>query len=322
MKNSKQRRRRLPCAAASLLVSMLAFAGPSRAEPAEAAPPIADPLVHAGRALAYEQLDHASLESVTTPARLMRVAQGGFAPTEIWRALEHGERVECLDCIPFVSKLLYADDAKTREISAWWLRRRIFGVFGPGEVYSRLIEALNDKSVPEPRRAHAAEALGEFLSAAGTPHVAEASVQDTSALVRRAAVRALQRLNSAGPNGELAVALADPDEGVRLAALHASTRINVFSDLDQIALRIDDASSSVRVRAVEALGALRARDAVVALIAKLSPDNEATASVRAAAAAALGELGDPAARPALQEAYGSDSDRFVRDAARVALRRL
>ena len=91
-----------------------------------------------------QQLERTSLETVTTPERLLRVAQGGYAPTEIWRALEHGEKVECLNCIPAVSKLLYNDDAKTREISAWWLRRRIFGVFGPGEVYSRLITAVGD----------------------------------------------------------------------------------------------------------------------------------------------------------------------------------
>ncbi len=275
-----------------------------------------------GRALSYRDLDTASLETVTTPDRLMRVAQGGFAPTEIWRALEHGEKVECLNCIPYVSRLIYDDHAKTREISAWWLRRRIFGVFGPGQVYSQIVATLNDGAQSETRRAYAAEALGEFLSSAGTPHVARAVVDDSSPLVRQSAVRALQRLNTAGPNGELAVALSDPNEQVRLAAIHASTRINVFRDVDQVAARIDDESSTVRTRAIQALGALGARDAVVALIAKLSAANEAAASVRAAAAAALGEIGDPAARSAVLEASENDSDRFVRDAARVALLRL
>lgn len=321
MTQMNPRPRPLLRAAFSILATAMALAGASHAQDTD--PQLsADLRAHAGRAMAYQQLDRASLESVTTPTRLMRVAQGGFAPTEIWRALEHGERVECLDCIPYVSDLLYNDDAKTREISAWWLRRRIFGVFGPGQVYSQLIGALNDKTVSETRRAHAAEALGEFLSSAGTPHVANAVVADESPLVRLGAVRALQRLNSAGPNGELAVALGDPDEKVRLAALHASTRVNVFQDIDQIVARIDDPSSTVRVRAIEALGALGARDAVVAMIAKLSPQNEPTPSVRAAAAAALGELGDPQARTAVQAAYDGDPDHFVRDAARVALRRL
>ena len=122
-----QARRPLLRAAFSILASAMTLAGASQAQ--ENDPQLsADLRTHAGRAIGYQQLDRASLESVTTPARLMRVAQGGFAPTEIWRALEHGERVECLDCIPYVSDLLYNDDAKTREISAWWLRRRIGNV--------------------------------------------------------------------------------------------------------------------------------------------------------------------------------------------------
>jgi hypothetical protein len=276
----------------------------------------------AGRATVYQQMDKAQLESLTTPERLKNVARGGFAPTEIWRALEHGEKVECLDCIPYVAKLLYDDNAKNREISAWWLRRRIFGVFGPGQVYSRTVATLNDKTQPEKRRAFAAEALGEFLTGAGTRHVAQAILADESPMVRASAVRALQRMNSQGANGELGVALSDPDEQVRLSAIHASTRVNVFTDIAGLTARLDDSSSAVRTQAIEALGTLRSRDAVVSIVARLSPENESAPSVRAAAAAALGQIGDGAAREAVQNARDNDSDRFVRDAAAVALRLL
>jgi len=296
---------------------------PSLTQAQEAAPELdADLRAHAGRALAYKQLERTSLETVTTPERLLRVAQGGYAPTEIWRALEHGEKVECLSCIPAVSKLLMSDEAKTREISAWWLRRRIFGVFGPGEVYSRIVSTVADLNQSEKQRAYAADALGEFLTAAGVAPVARAAVDDPSPLVRRSAVRALMRLNTAGPGGELGLALSDPDEQVRLAALHASIRVNVFRDVASVAARLDDSSSAVRTRALEALGTLRAQDAVVAIIAKLSPENEPQASVRAAAAAALGELGAREARESVRAAAESDPDHFVRDAAAVALRRL
>jgi HEAT repeat protein len=270
----------------------------------------------------YQQMDQASLETLSTPDRLRNIAKGGFAPTEIWRTLEHGEKVECLDCIPAISKLLYDGDARTREISAWWLRRRIFGVFGPGQVYERTITTLDDKTKSEKQRAYAAEALGEFLSSAGTPHVARALVEDSSPLVRLSAVHALQRLNTAGPNTELSVALADPDEKVRVAALHASTRINAFNDIAAVAGLVDDSSSTVRTRALEALGTLKARDAVVAIAAKLSPQSEASASVRAAAATALGQIGDGSVRQAVQDARDNDPDHFVRDAASVALRQL
>jgi HEAT repeat protein len=319
MKRMNEIRRTLLSALAALAALGLVGDGIAQEADAELS---ADLRAHAGRALAYRQLERASLETVTTPERLLRVAQGGFAPTEIWRALEHGEKVECLACIPVVSKLLLDDDAKTREISAWWLRRRVFGVFGPGEVYSQMVATINDPSASEKRRAYAADALGEFLSSAGTRHVAQAMVADPSALVRQSAVRALLRLNSAGPNGELGVALSDPEEKVRLEALNASTRVNVFRDIDQVVARLDDPSSAVRTRAAEALGALHAGDAVVAMIAKLSPANEALPSVRAAVAAALGEIGDRSARAAIQGAATDDPDHFVRDAAAVALRRL
>jgi hypothetical protein len=307
--------------AAFALLTALGAAPLTRAADATAPDPSQD-RARAGRSTVYQGVDTASLETVTTPERLKSVAGGGFAPTEIWRALEHGEKVECLDCIPQVSKLLFNDNANTREISAWWLRRRIFGVFGPGEVYSQIIDTLEDKSQPEKKRAYAAQALGEFLTGGGVEHVANAIVADPSPLVRLGAVKALERLNSAGPNSELSVALADSDEQVRLAAVHAATRVNIFNDIAQLAARLDDSSSTVRSQALDALGAMKAKDAVVAIVAKLSVSNESAASVRAAAAAALGEIGDGAAHDAVQDARDNDPDHFVRDAAAVALRRL
>lgn len=195
-------------------------------------------------------------------------------------------------------------------------------MFGSGQVYERTVATLDDKTKSEKQRAYAAEALGEFLTSAGTPHVALALVEDPSPMVRLSAVRALQRLNNAGPNGELSVALADPDEKVRVAAIHASTRINAFNDIAGITALVADTSSTVRTRALEALGTLKARDAVVAIAAKLSPANETSASVRAAAATALGEIGDGSVRQAVQDARDNDPDHFVRDAANVALRQL
>src|SRR5689334_2078761 len=108
MKHMKLTRRPLLVAVAALCGAL----GLGRAVSAQEADPelSADLRAHAGRAIAYEQLDRSSLETVTTPERLLRVAQGGYAPTEIWRALEHGEKVECLSCIPVVSKLLFDEN--------------------------------------------------------------------------------------------------------------------------------------------------------------------------------------------------------------------
>src|SRR5262249_25665000 len=138
---------------------------------------------------------------------------------------------------------------------------------------------------------------------------------------RKAAAHGLWRINSQGPSGELAVAIADKDESVRLEALYAATRINVFTGVTAVVARISDDSPKVRKRAAEALGAFPDKDAVWALIALTSPTTETDSQVRVAAVAALGAIGDPQAKDAVKAAE-SDPNGFVRDAALIAERKL
>lgn len=278
---------------------------------------------HTGRSSVYGNLKNASLEAVSTPSAMLSLikAPDSAAPTAIWTMLEHGERVECLDCVPYVSKMLYNSNPKTREISAWWLRRRIFGVFGKGEVYEQTVKTATDTKASELSRAYAVNALGEFLEGAGIEPVAQALSGDSSAKVRLAAVNSLIRLNNQGPNSELSDALSDEEEEVRLAALNGATHINVFSNLDRVANLISDSSPLVRRRAAQTLGTFKNGDAVVGLIAITSPANEPDAGVRAAAVWALGQIADSQALDAVLAAE-NDSDSGVRDAAQVALRRL
>jgi HEAT repeat protein len=298
--------------AASLFASLGVAADPSAADSRRL-----------GRSTVYKHLPDNSLEKVTAPDYIKSIGArpGNYAPTEIWRALEHGETVECLDCIPGISKLLYDSHPKTREISAWWLRRRVFGVFGPGQVYAKTVATLADRSAPEKNRAYAAEALGEFLSRSGVKFVAAALASDPSPMVRKSSAAALERLNHQGPNGELGNALADGDEEVKLAALRASVRIHVFTHVDKVLTLISDPSARVRKRAAENLGVMRSRDAVVGLVALTSSATEKDAGVRAAAVASLGRIADKGARPAVEAAL-QDPAPFVRDAARISLRRL
>src|SRR6478609_40853 len=289
---------------------------------------------HLGRSTVYENLKNSSLEAISTSDRLLNLlstkdkntgkryanVEASFAPTQYWTMLEYGERVECLDCVPFVSKLLYSSNAKSREISAWWLRRRIFGVFGKGEVYEQTINTATDQKASELSRAYAVNALGEFLEGAGIDPVSQALTGDDSAKVRLAAVNALIRLNNQGTNSELSAALLDKDEEVRLAALNGATHINVFSNLDRVAMLISDPSPTVRRRAAQTLGTFKNRDAVVPLIA-LTGAQEPDAGVRAAAVWALGQIADVAALDAVLAAQ-NDSDSAVRDSANIALRRL
>jgi HEAT repeat protein len=273
-----------------------------------------------GTATVYRGIRDDQIEQLSSPDRIKSVVAKAGSPSAIWQALEHGEKVECLDCIPAVEKLLYDGNSKNREIAAWWLRRRIFGVFGQGEVYSRTVDTLKTHADAS-TRARAAEALGEFLDSAGVPHVAASLLADSEPVVRAASARALDRLNTPGPNGELAKALGDRDESVRIAALGAAMHVHGFTDVAAVARLAYDDSAVVRRHAAGALGQMRARDSVTALIGLTSAAQESDAKTRASAAHALGLIGDASARDALMAAM-SDPDSFVRDAARVALRRL
>lgn len=256
------------------------------------------------------------IEHISPRARIKSAAASG-SMTAIWEALEHGERVECLDCIPIVEGLLYDADRRTREIAAWWLRRRIFGVFGEGQVYERALQTLQADADPI-RRTYAAEALGELLSRPGIDAVALAAERDPDPRVRAAAASALGRLNDDG-DGALSKALADDAPEVRLAALRAASRLNVFADLPAVVRLAGDGDAIVRRRAAELLGHLRAPEGVDGLLA-LATDPDA--DVRNAACHALGALRDPRARPILEDLAKGDPSALVRGQARIALRRL
>ena len=274
-----------------------------------------------GRAEVYKQLSPESLESVSTPLEISKLAAPNIAPTTVWKVLEHGEKLECLACVPVVSKLLYNSNAKTREISAWWLRRRIFGVFGPGQVYEQTLNTLGNASESESHRIYAANALGEFLYQGGEAALSKAAVGDASSAVRKAAVAGLERLNSSGVQGELAQALADSEADVKLAALHAATHINAFTDVSAVVGLISDSSPLVRRRAAETLGVFKAADAVAGLIELAKPEQESDTAVRAAAIWALGQIGDPAATDVILDAQ-KDGDTSIRSAANVSARLL
>jgi HEAT repeat protein len=270
-----------------------------------------------GFASVYGDLPADQAEALSTPDHIKSAVANG-APTLVWEALEHGEKVECLDCIAAVAPLLYDSNAKTREIAAWWLRRRIFGVFGPGEVYQQTIDTLAGDSDPA-RRANAAYALGEFFAAPGIAACATALASDVDPRVRAASASALGRLNDDG-GGALGTALGDTDASVKIAALGAASRVNTFSGLSAVAGLSMDADVTVRRRALEVLDALGAKDAVTVVAAVAQKD--ADAGVRAAACHALGTFGDPSALPIVQTLAKTDPDGFVRDQAQIALLRL
>ena len=265
----------------------------------------------------YGQIRADQAEFLSSGDRILSAAASG-APSAIWEALEHGEKVECLDCIAPVATLLYDANHDDREIAAWWLRRRILGVFGDGEVYQQTVNTL--ASDPDPvRRSYAANALGEFLVPPGVVACAAAVTGDSDPGVRAAAASALGRLNDDG-NGALGASLSDSDSGVKLAALTSAGRINTFSGVAQVAALVGDPDPLVRKRAVEILDSYQASDTVAAVLNLAQHDTDA--GVRLASCHALGTFGDSSVQSALLTNLADRPDTLVRDQANIALQRL
>lgn len=265
----------------------------------------------------YGNIPPDQIEFISTSDRIKSVSASG-SMSAIWETLEHGEKVECVECIPSVEPLMYDANPRTREIAAWWLRRRVFGVFGKGEVYERTLQAL--ASDPDPkRRTYAANAIGEFLAAPGIEAVANAIDRDGDPNVRAAAATALGRLNDDG-RGALGRAMADVDPRVKIAALGAAGRVNNFVDVQAVTKLVGDQDAGVRRRSADLLGAMRAKDSVDGLmaIAKNDPDD----NVRNSACHALGQIRDGKARPVLEDIKANDKSGLVRDQAAIALRRM
>ena len=225
-------------------LAVLATAGSARSDSADAG----------SIAAVYGNLPPDQAEFLSSPEHIKSVALSSGSPMEIWETLEHGESVECLDCIAAVAPLLYAGDSHTREIAAWWLRRRTFGVFGAGEVYQTTVSTLaSDPSAM--RRANAASALGEFLDAKGITPVATALAGDADEGVRTSAALALGRLNDDGA-GALGKAMGDASVPVKLAALTSASKINAFTDNASISTLLGDGDARVRKRAANVLDKL------------------------------------------------------------------
>lgn len=292
--------------ACAVLFGAVSFSGnPAQGQ---AAPP------RGGVANTYGDIGKTQEEKLSTTDEILRAAATG-EPSRVWAVLEHGEFVDCLNCISAVEPLLYDSQPSNREISAWWLRKRVFGVYGDGEVYSHVVDVL--KNDPNPvKRAYAANALGEFLTFAGVKHCVAALQNDTDEGVRAAAASALGRLQK--DDGALAIAMSDRSPKVKVAVLDAASRMN--QKFTAVGVGLADGDAAVRKRAAEVAETHRAADQVAKLIelAKADPDAE----VRLAAAHTLGGLHDASARGALEEILAKDANGLVRDQARIALRRL
>ena len=83
-----------------------------------------------------------------------------------------------------------------------------------------------------------------------------------------------------------------------------------------------DESARVRRRMIEAIETKGMKESAVTSGLETLAKSDKDADVRVAACHALGALGVASARPALEQIVSSDPDTFVRDQAKIALRRI
>lgn len=249
----------------------------------------------------------------TRDAMMTSITQA--SPEQLQALLEYGERVECHACVPLLqANLLDAEDADVRRISAWWLRRRLFGF----EAIMRSMRLTLESDADPLRRSRAAEAIGEFLDPNGLTVLRDAATTDDAAVVRQSAIRALGRLNHPGGITAVAAALGDDSVEVRRAAIEQVLRLNFFREHEALITALADEDDEVRMRAARLVGEMRVEGAVAALSMLLRGD--ANRDVRQAAAWSLGMINGAEARGALREAADGEEDSLVRDAIDIALR--
>ena len=197
----------------------------------------------------------------------------------------------------------------------------------------RLASAHADKLVDAIRGADSLVALeavklaGRLKLASAVPALSQAlGHQET--VVRAAAVQSLADLAVPGALQGLEKALDDPDREVRLAAVrilmvkkHRGALPKVTAAIQGKSVRVADLTEKMAF--FEAYGSLVGEEGVAALDAMLNSGGflkrREDPELRACAALALGKIGSPAARQALERATGA-KDALVRNAVSRALR--
>lgn len=174
---------------------------------------------------------------------------------------------------------------------------------------------------------------GELTPLQHEIRVQTARLSSTNAEERRDAVMRLGAMARPESSRAAAAALGDASPSVRAAAARAVLSLGAGEAVTLVVPLLRDRDEFVRREAAYALGLTRSTLGTTALAAAAEADKEA--SVRGAAAVALGQIGDAAALPALTGALSRrlqapgffnrlrrrkiEEDEFVRRAAAVAL---
>lgn len=168
-------------------------------------------------------------------------------------------------------------------------------------------------------RLEAVGVIGWLKATAALPRLAQLTIGDPAADVRRAAAAALGCATTvdAGLHAALCTALGDADWTVREEAATTLAKLRWAGALPPLVGALADPYWQVALRAARAIGRF-GRAGAPALTALLPLLDAPVANLRKEVCIALGELAEPAALPALERA-AADPDPDVRKLARLAI---
>jgi HEAT repeat protein len=262
------------------------------------------------------------LSSVSTPAlagrgatkESLQQAIASNSPDSIVAEVERAEKLVCLSCIAIVLPLVDHDNARVRNVAAWWLNKRGVRDEVRDMAYVRL--QGNDATLAR----NAAEALGTMRHPEAVPALSAYLAHPLDGASGVAAAKALGDIGHPSAVPALkGAALGSARPEVRAAAAAAMREIRGGTDTSVLIPLLTDPNEQVRTQAIYTIGALGEKGAVSGLMTVLGTD--ASPSVRKHAAWALGQIGDLTAVSALNQAV-ADPDPLVASVARASLQRL
>jgi HEAT repeat protein len=203
---------------------------------------------------------------------------------------------------PAVMPLIDSLDSRDKEVTK--LTIRIFGDIKDSRSVKPLVAMLNrdDYNV----RNDACESLGKI---ADTMAFGEVSLRmaDSVEVVRKSAAVALGRMKDERAIPYLVRGMSDPHFGVRMASANSLVEIGQPS-VPSLLLLLDHAQEPTMNLAIECLGRLKSREAVLLLLEKLKADDWST---RAFAVEALCEIGDARGVQAVKAMKTGETHPFV-----------
>ncbi|RKY23959.1 MAG: HEAT repeat domain-containing protein, partial [Planctomycetota bacterium] len=159
------------------------------------------------------------------------------------------------------------------------------------------------------------EALGNIGDPAAVPELVKFLKDKDESICRMAAV-ALGKIGDASVIPDIKKAMKGRSLQVRMSMVRALVALGDKSEKKVLLDGVKNEDSRVRAYAARILGLTRDPEFVPVLTELLL--NDRSPAVREKAAAALGRIGDPSAKAALEKAMG-DYDPFVKAAAKNAL---